>query len=104
MDRAVAAGQAASRDLRGAQGLAPIPNELSPGDSVTFTAGKETFYPGRAIGFEVGPVTVMTHLRPGESAGAAYGRAAVVAYQMFETEFQTKRVQYFRRLAEVGKQ
>ncbi len=80
-----------------------MPPKLFPGDRIHFTAGKETFYPGRAIGFEVGPITVETSIGPGEEAGDAYARAVTTAYVMFEAEFHQKRVTYFKRLAEVGK-
>lgn len=80
-----------------------VPPNLFPGDRVRFTAGKETFYPGRAVGFEVGPIEVDTAVGPGETAADAYARAVTTAYVMFEAEFHQKRVTYFKRLAEVAK-
>lgn len=80
-----------------------MPSKLFPGDRIHFTAGKETFYPGRAVGFEVGPITVETTLGPGEEADDAYVRAVTSAYVMFEAEFHQKRVAYFKRLGEVSK-
>lgn len=99
-----AQAQAAARELRPKMG--PMPNQLNPGDVLTFTAGREQFMfgdPEASMGFEVGPITVTVTVQPGEEAGQAYGRAATVAYQAFETEFQLKRGQYRARLAELEK-
>lgn len=80
-----------------------VGSKLFPGDTVSFTAGKETFYPGREVGFEVGPITVQTTVGPGEDTSSAYVRAVETAYVMFEAEFAQKRVGYFKRLEELSK-
>ena len=81
----------------------PIPSQLFPGDTVSFTAGMESFFPGKAVGFNVGPIAVTTTLGPGEQAADAYARAVASAYVMFEAEFHQKRAAYFKRLGEVSK-
>lgn len=79
----------------------PVPDKAFPGDTVTFTVGRELFAPVKYNTFEVGPISVTTTVGPGETMADAFARAHAMAYVMFESEFHLKRVQYFERMASI---
>lgn len=76
--------------------------ELDAGDTVDATVGKETFYPIKFNGFDVGPVRVTTKVREGETGDDAFLRARGSAEAMFLAEFDLKLRDYFKRLERVG--
>jgi hypothetical protein len=75
--------------------------DLDPGDPVRVTIGKETFFPIKFNGFDVGPVEASTTVRGDETPEDAYVRAATAAEVMFAAQFEVKMRQYFERLARV---
>lgn len=74
---------------------------LQEGDEIAFTFGAETFSPVKYNTFSVGPFTIKSVVRPGESAKDAYVRIRTAAGVMFEAEFEFKKKDFFARLAEV---
>lgn len=76
--------------------------ELDAGDTVDATIGKETFYPIKFNGFDVGPIRVTTTVREGETGDDAFLRARGSAEAMFLAEFDLKLRDYFKRLERVG--
>jgi len=71
------------------------------GGAIEVACGKETFFPIKYNGFDVGPVTVRTQIRAGETARQACARAAAAARVMFASEFDLKLGDYLDRLGEV---
>jgi hypothetical protein len=74
------------------------------GGSIEVTCGRETFFPIKFNGFDVGPVTVRTQVRAGETAREAYSRAAAAARAMFSAAFDVKLGDYLDRLGDVAEE
>ncbi len=98
LDAATLAGLAWVGDERSYRRGTIVSDKAFPGDTVTFTAGGETFG-----SFTVGPITVQTCVGPGESASDAFARAVAMAETMFEVAFKTKCLHHRKRAAEVSK-
>jgi hypothetical protein len=77
--------------------------DLGVGEEVEVTRGKETFFPVKFNGFDVGPISVRVVRREEETGEEAYIRAATSAAVMFQAEFDLKLAQYFDRLRGVNK-
>ncbi len=75
---------------------------IDEGDAVTFTLGKEVYWPHRSAGYEVGPFSVTVRLRKGESPEDLAKRAHHFLDVLFEAEFELKRKQFRERLGESG--
>lgn len=75
---------------------------LDIGDAVTITLGKETFFPEKYNGFDVGPLSATVRLRAGETLDELWLRAHRVLDVMFEAEFELKNRQWRPRLGEAG--
>lgn len=75
--------------------------DLSAGDEVRVQIGPEVFSPIRYHTFTVGPVSVSTKVRPGESAEEAHVRAWSIAEVAFEAQFSTCLQQFLDRVREV---
>jgi len=89
--------------VHGARPPAPaVKMDLERGDAVEVTVGKETFFPVKFNGFDVGPVTAKTTVRDRETPEDAYVRAATAAEVMFAAQFDVKMRQYFERFERVG--
>ncbi len=85
------------------QGWGPgLGQNMDVGDAYVYTVGKETFFPVKCQGYEVGPIQVTVHLREGEGLEDMVKRAAQFANQVWEAEFSIKKKQFFQRLAESG--
>lgn len=87
-----------------------MPDELSVGEEIAYTAGAETYSPSQGGSFTVGPIAVSVRVQESmgedgdaESAAEAYARARNVAAVMFETEFELKRQEFFKRSKELNK-
>jgi len=72
---------------------------LDPGDEVSVTIGRELYSPIRYQTFEVGPYTVVTKVRPGETAREAFARARAVAQEAWDQEFEEKVGQHGDRVS-----
>ena len=98
----VPAEPAATRAPEKGVGDEGLSGALDDGDEVSWTAGKETFCPVKFHGFEVGPVTVTTRVRPRETAADAIARAKAVATAAWEAEFEEKLKLHLERVREAA--
>lgn len=76
--------------------------DLDDGDEVSWTAGKETFCPVKFHAFDVGPVTVTSRVRPGETTGAALARVRAVANVAWSAEYLEKLAGHLARVREAA--
>lgn len=85
-------------ELAGGPGL----YALGPGDEVAFTVGREGFTPVKFHTFEVGPFTVTTKVREGETGAEAVARARVAAQAIFDAEYKRKLDAYLDHVREAS--
>lgn len=75
---------------------------LQAGDRLGVSIGKETYFPIKFNGFDVGPVSIETTVREGESGADAYLRVRGAAEAIFQAEYEVKVKDYFDRLRKTG--
>lgn len=73
-----------------------------PGDKFTFTIGQETFSPIPYHTFVVGPFMAQLTLRKGEDLAMLAKRAYLYLAVVFEADFEIKKNQFWKRVAEAG--
>lgn len=74
---------------------------LEAGAEVTVTWGKEYFQLIQFNGFDVGPISLTTRVREGETVGQAVARAAAALETAAQAEYQRKSRGHVARLRDL---
>lgn len=91
-------GMKCAASLEPNDGAASRADLVDAGDLLTVTMGKETFFPEKFNGFDVGPLTVSVTIRNGESAAKAWVRARSVLEQLYFAEFDLRVQEYMEHI------